>query len=114
MTDRSAFFSLPDPDRTLLLGNGWRASVCITPRGDASLWLVAHHDDGIGCACLDCAPHEHPSRPMPTRILAALDARTTLRCGRPRTDGQPCRTVVARRGATCRWHRSHAIEEQHR
>lgn len=103
--------SHPDPWQAAYLPNGYAATVCITPDGGRVLWLLAnrgHIKDGdeFGCSCQRCAPHEHPDRPIPPRMTAALDRPTQPRCGRPRTDGQPCRTLVARDGLACHWHRT--------
>lgn len=102
--------SHPDPVRTVPLGNGYAASVCVTADGRDVLWLLAggrpDADDDYGCACPGCAPHEHPNQAMPARITQMLDRPSRPRCGRPRTSGQPCRTLVARPGAACHWHRT--------
>lgn len=102
--------SHPDPLRTVLLDNGYAASVCVTPDGRDVLWLLANGspdvDDDYGCSCERCAPHEYPGHPLPPRITQMLDRPTQPRCGRPRAAGQPCRTPVARTGLTCHWHRT--------
>lgn len=102
--------SHPDPLRTVLLDNGYAAAVCVTPDGRDVWWLLAHGnpevEDDYGCSCEKCAPHEHPDHPLPPRIKQMLDRPTRPRCGRPRADGQPCRTPVGRPGAACRWHRT--------
>lgn len=46
------------------------------------------------------APHELEG-PLPPAYTDRLDPR----CGRPRKDGQPCRSPVARFGGHCGWHR---------
>lgn len=102
--------SHPDPLRTVALGNGYAASVCVTPDGLDVLWLLVgaspEADDDYGCCCTDCAPHEQLNRPIPHTMRSALDRPIQPRCSRPRSDGQPCRTPVARDGLACHWHRT--------
>lgn len=103
--------SHPDPWRSAPLGNGYAASVCVTPTGGTVLWLLGNggqldDSDDYGCTCIDCAPHEHPDRPLPTRMLNILDRPTHPRCGRRRSDGHPCRALVTHPGNACHWHRT--------
>lgn len=109
--------ALPDLYRTVCLPTGVHAAVCITSTGGTALWLIAHHgrirdEDTVGCACLECAPHEHPDQPVPDVMRARLAA--PPRCGRPTATGEPCRTFVTRPGAACRWHTDRTTERNRR
>lgn len=98
--------AIPDAATAACLGDGRHLAWCISTSGDIWPWIVAPHDDGtVGCNCPDCAPHEQ-HRPIPHRMQVMLDRPVQPRCGRPRADGQPCRTFVARPGTACHWHRT--------
>ena len=48
-----------DPERTITLDAGWRATTCIDHDGNESLWLVSPTPQLLsGCACRACAPHD--------------------------------------------------------
>ena len=92
--------SIPDPSRSVDLGNGYRAAMCINEDGSVYPWLVAAaNSDPHGCACQECAPHEQNTR-IPHPMRRALH----LTCGRPRADGQPCRASVRTPGMPCHQH----------
>lgn len=58
-----------DPNRTIPLGDGWRATVCLDPDGNETLWLASPDPDLLaGCACRACAPHDQldTTRTAPT------------------------------------------------
>ncbi|WP_138843652.1 hypothetical protein [Rhodococcus pyridinivorans] len=100
--------SIPDPRRTITLDNGTTAAECITSEGTITLWLLNTCDvepvDQYGCACWHCVPHEYPGATLPPDIQRRLDRAMQPRCGRPRRDGAPCRTPVARPGLSCHNH----------
>lgn len=105
--------SIIDPHRlACLCGAGAPdliAAVCVTPGGGDELWLVSR-----SALCV-----EHPECGNPEqlheqtgRLPATVRERIwgeALRCGRPRSDGQPCRHRVKEPGQRCR---KHAIEAQ--
>ena len=65
-------------------------------------WLLSPEPDAPhGNASPRWAPHEQLGR-LPAQF------RETYRCGVPKRDGQPCRTVVAERGQSCAWHKAKA------
>lgn len=97
--------------RAAPLGNGYEIAEAIAPDGSWSAWLLAPP-----CAprCAPCEaqaerdaavtpwppPHEGLG-PLPARFLPVSEPH---RCGRPRRDGRPCRTVVSEDGDACRHH----------
>jgi hypothetical protein len=86
------------------LGNGWDLVELVDDNGDRWPWISPHHvpASGVdGCACHECAPHEQTG-PMGAWHVADLMA---ARCGRPRSNGRPCRSRVRERGEPCYWHR---------
>jgi hypothetical protein len=101
-----------DPERRslalqeLCLGGGWHAGVGVGPGGDCWPWLI-HPDDDTPAQHV-VPPHEQLG-PLPALYRHRLDQH---RCGRPRRDGKPCRTPVARSGLTCANHHTHAVSKE--
>src|SRR5262245_13569110 len=98
---------LVDPHRTACLCDvgapGYIATVAVAPDGGESLWLadteLLDHDADLGNPN---QRHEKLGRlPQPIRDRIWGDA---LRCGRPRSNGQPCRQRVAEPGHACSDH----------
>lgn len=81
------------------------AVMAVGPDGDTWPWIRSAVRGEPGCACPRCAPHERLG-PLPHRYTAQLaPVAPVARCGRPRTDGKPCRAWVATPGDACWWHR---------
>lgn len=80
--------------------SGLRVGWAVATDGTAWPWLVspAGDDADQGCHCRNCAPHDQLGT-LPERY------RPVARCRRPRRDGKPCRTPVARPGVACANHR---------
>jgi hypothetical protein len=88
-------------------------AVAVTDDGHDTLWMVDHAElnaEHPRCGNSD-QPHEQVGSLPPdvrARVEQVHTRRNWPRCGRPRKDGQPCRTPVARRGQHCSWHRDSA------
>lgn len=100
--------SLVDRHRSACLRDvgldGYMAAVCVSERGEDVLVLVSRQVLAAGPSHAgDNVPaHERTGRlPGVVRERIWGDA---LRCGRTRSDGQPCRHRVKERGQTCRAH----------
>ncbi len=92
------------PERIACLGAApghWHFAWCVSADGGRWPWLIDPTADDGDTAGIG-APHEQLG-PLPARWQARLDQ---TRCGRPRHDGQPCRTPTGRPGDPCHWHRA--------
>lgn len=85
---------------------GFTAAETVDSLGDRQLWIVdldqlAHCDD------VDHG-EEHPSHdelgPLPVEWRERIRT-APIMCGRPCSDGHPCRISVSRPGHACGWHR---------
>ncbi|SIK28976.1 hypothetical protein [Mycobacteroides abscessus] len=116
-------FALVDWERSACLCDvgapGHSAVVTVASDGRDALWITDDaelHAEHPRCGNGD-QPHEQIGALPPdvqARIDQAYTRRNWPRCGRPRKDGQPCRTPVARRGQHCSWHRDSAPKPDQR
>lgn len=89
---------------------GHSIAVAVTDDGRDTLWMV--DDAELNAEHPRCGngdqPHERVGA-MPPDVQARVDQAHTRRnwprCGRPKKNGAPCRTPVARHGDHCSWHR---------
>jgi hypothetical protein len=99
---------LIDPHRTVCLCDvgapDYVLTVTVDANGEQTLWLA--RKDLIGRPDADHGnenpPHEKLGR-LPHTVRERIWGES-LRCGRPRWDGQPCRQRVADPGAACSSH----------
>lgn len=85
---------------------GWQLAWCIGPNGDPWPWLIdptADHGHGRHAS----QPHELGG-PLPAYWRDRIAPASLPRCGRPRRDGHPCRSLVSENGRACRHHRDTA------
>jgi hypothetical protein len=101
-------FSLLDHDRSACLCDvglpGYVAAVCVASSGEDRLWLVSETE--LGAQHARCGRAEQPHE-MLGRLPQAVRERIwgdSLRCGRARSNGQPCRQRVKQPGQTCAAH----------
>ena len=86
------------------LENGYQAVEAVTPTGDRTLWLMAplcrscEETTQHGDASARSAPHDQEGQ-LPARFRPKPP-----RCGRPRSNGKPCRQWVDAEGDACTWH----------
>jgi hypothetical protein len=80
------------------------AAVCVTEDGETVLWLVSATELGADQprAGNPNQPHEKLGR-LPQSVRDRIWG-DSLRCGRPRSNGQPCRTRVNEPGQVCSFH----------
>ena len=107
---RDAERSIPDHADALRLDGGYLLAWCVGPDGSRQPWVISPAGDAAehGCSCSECCPHEQFG-PMPTSILRRAHS-YPFRCGRPRSDGKPCRMIVRRAGDACDWHGEHEAD----
>jgi hypothetical protein len=101
-------FSLLDRARSACLCDvglpDYVAAVCVDVDGADRLWLVSETEleaEYARCGRAD-QPHEKLGR-LPHAVRERIWG-DTLRCGRPRSNGQPCRQRVKEPGQTCAAH----------
>src|SRR5690606_31092446 len=91
---------------------GRRRALGWTVDEDGSVWpwvLDLAGETREGCACRECAPHEHGRLgSLPTEVLERLG----LTCGAPTAQGRPCRQRVAERGDRCGHHRNVELDQE--
>jgi hypothetical protein len=97
-----------DPQRSTCLCDAgapdYVAAVCVTPDGEDVLWLVSKselHAEHPRCGVAQ-QRHEQLGR-LPQWIRERVWGEL-LRCGRPRGNGQPCRSRVLIPGRPCSFH----------
>ena len=107
MNRRDRFGRLLDPTTCVRLDDvglpGYQIGESIAPDGTRELWIVDL--DGLGVDGTDHGAIEPPAHEKARGLPRELRALFAKRCGRPRKDGQPCRSIVAHRGAACPAHR---------
>ena len=80
------------------------AAVCVTPDGETELWLVREDVLNEPDAAHGNADQTHEKLgPLPHEVRERIWG-DSLRCGRPRCDGQPCRQRVKEPGQSCAVH----------
>lgn len=77
----------------------------VNANGARLLWLVDNtRIDESGVDLGNRLPPHELHGPLPADVAHRV-ASVPIRCGRPRADGRPCRSPVARPGDACAWHR---------
>jgi hypothetical protein len=97
---------LVDGGEHIHLPGGFTLCWEIGPDGEA--WPLIADDRLIGSTPrpdpADLAPHEQLGPAGADAVWELM----VIRCGRPRSDGRPCRAVVRKRGDACWQHRDEA------
>ena len=106
--------SYMDRRRTVRLwdvgGDGYQATVAVAPDGTETL-LLANLDDTNDLGVTFDPRSRHARHEQLGRLPRNIRERIwDLRCGRPRPNGQPCRTRVTEPGSPCHLH---ADQQQH-
>lgn len=115
MTTSSENARWVDPARMACLckhgAPGFVVVVAVEPDGEESLWMC--REELLG---LDGVDHgnPYPRHELVGRLPRDVRERIwddQLRCGRPRSNGQPCRHKIAEPGGACGLHRGQPVDE---
>lgn len=94
----------------LEVGHGWYAVEGVDEVGIRSFWLLNPSPVTTVTCRAHVVPRHELTGPLPPDITARVTSPAVPRCGRPRTDGAPCRSLVGAPGDVCAWHRTSDYE----